>query len=132
MGCPCTVRSHIQGRGGGGPSTVRSHVRVRGRGGRCMVKSNASWVLVTREPLVHRIIDCCTDTTENITFLQLRWRAVIISEATTSCIVRFQLTFAGCLRLPSDLSGSFFCKMFGRHILFLGILTDTPVLDYFW
>ena len=41
----------------------------------CTVRSNASWVMVTWGPTLNRM----TETTENITFLQLRWRAVITS-----------------------------------------------------
>ena len=42
--------------------------------GACMMRSNASWVMVTWDPPLDRQ----TDTTKNITFLQLRWREVIM------------------------------------------------------
>ena len=59
----CTMRPHIQdgwGWGGGGNS--------------CMVRYNASRVIVTWRLLVNRQ----THTTENITFTQIRWWAVMI------------------------------------------------------
>ena len=47
--------------------------------GHCMVRSNASRVIVTWDPLWREWqTDRQTDTTENITFPQLRWRAVKI------------------------------------------------------
>ena len=47
--------------------------------GPCMVSSNASWILVTydRFPL-----NKITDTTENISFPQLRWQAITIIDVT--------------------------------------------------
>ena len=53
-----------------GPCPMRSYVW-----GTCTVRSNASWVMVTWDsPLpMHRQ----THTSENITFPQVRWRAVI-------------------------------------------------------
>ena len=43
------------------------------RGGPCMARSNAPWIMVTWEsPQLNRM----TDTAENITLPQLRWRAV--------------------------------------------------------
>ena len=43
----------------------------------CTVKSNASWVMVTWEPHPCGWTDWQTRTTENITFPQLRWWAVM-------------------------------------------------------
>ena len=67
VGGPCSVRSHVQ----------RGWVPVQwgfisGEGGPCTVRSNASWD--APPPSVHRWM---TDTTENITFPQLRWQALI-------------------------------------------------------
>ena len=42
----------------------------------------ASWVMVTWDP--REQIDWLTDTNENITFLQLRWRALIIFEISSN------------------------------------------------
>ena len=81
-GYPCTVKSQVQGKGGG-----------------FMRKSITSWEMVTWELPYEQ--------TENFRFPQLCWRAVIILETTTSCIGWFQRTFPGYLRLPFDISGSF-------------------------
>ena len=69
LGGSCTVRFHVPGGGGGraqgGTRAMRSHVQG----------SNASWA-TWNPPPVDRMTDWWTDTTENITFLQLRWRVV--------------------------------------------------------
>ena len=59
-----------------------------GPGGPYMVRSNASWIMVTWDPCGQN--DRQTDMTENITFPQLRWRAVI-----TVVVVRIEIS-------PSD------------------------------
>ena len=58
---------------------MRSHVwgQEWGLGGPCLVRFNASWVMVTWDPLTP-LLNRMTNTTENITFLQLRWPEVII------------------------------------------------------
>ena len=47
-----------------------------------MVRSNVSWVMVTCYPPVDK-----TDTTENITFPQLRWPPVIIDDAAQDNVI---------------------------------------------
>ena len=71
------VRSHVWARAGARGSLYSevpclSGIRA-GTGGPCMVRSNASWVMVAWDRLP---LSRMTDMSENITFPQLRWRAV--------------------------------------------------------
>ena len=52
-----------------------------------MVRTNASWVMVTWDPLLREQ----TDTTENITFPQLRWRGEIIGKGIIQFLIAWKL-----------------------------------------
>ena len=54
--------------------------------GPCSVRSNASWIMVTKDP---SSVNRQTDTTENVTFLQLRWWAVNIVQPSTPVTDRY-------------------------------------------
>ena len=56
--------------------------------GGCTVRYNASWEMVTRDPPVNRQ----TGRNENITFPQLRWRAVmndILREGSSASVINY-------------------------------------------
>ena len=69
-----------------------SHVQYWGAG--LTVMSSASWVMVTRGPTppLNRV----TDTTENITFPQLRWQAINkygISQDVSLCTIIIEINW---------------------------------------
>ena len=66
------IQSYVQKRGWGVPCMVRSHVQRQGGPGSSpwMMRSNVSWIMVTWDTCLWT--EWGTDTTEDITFPQLR------------------------------------------------------------
>ena len=130
------TRCHYQGLGSGG-SMSDVHGGARGSyvwcpGGRvrgaCTTRSNASWVMATwgPPPWTDRLTDGRTNIYENITFPQLRWRALKIKLHRTSKLRNFDLKILSGMECGKD-DALFFFFLCRRTIFLSCFVPETAI-----